>query len=296
MRDAYKEAMDAVKAPDALVEKTLKSMLEEREKLSIKKEADAELRVRKTPPKARWVAQIAVPVAACLLLIAIVPRVIQRETDSDGTPADHRYSPSPGTSTALSQSPSPETPAAFVQSPSPETPTALSQSPSPEAPTPTGNSAEEISESIAEALAKENLATRSGPGGDYRETGTYPLKGELVRLFSQAYDEDGNCWVQCDMPAGDKLRRVYTGLQRFDAATFDLGGVREEIPLDDHAKMVATVHAMYGPGEGYDAYAELTVDKGQTVIIIAIEEDYAQVEWKTSKQLYRAWVPTDSLE
>ena len=146
-----------------------------------------------------------------------------------------------------------------------------------------------------EGLAIDRLATRSGPATEYRDTGTYRVEGEYVRLISRAYDRNGLCWVQCEVLYGNKLRRVYTGLKRFDTATFDLSSVPEEVPLDYQAKVTATSKAMYGPGDGYGTYAELTVDQGQTVTMIAVENDYAQVEWTTSIQSYRAWVPVHTL-
>ena len=146
-----------------------------------------------------------------------------------------------------------------------------------------------------EGLAVDRLATRSGPSTEYRETGTYWVEGEAVRIVSLAYDKNGICWVQCEVLYGNKLRRVYTGLKRLDTASFDLGSVPEEAPLDFQARVISTSKAMYGPGEGYATYAELTVDKGQKVAVIAIENDYAQVEWTTSIQSYRAWVPAHTL-
>jgi len=141
---------------------------------------------------------------------------------------------------------------------------------------------------IVEALTIERLATRSGPSTAYRETGTYDVKGEHVRVISLAYDHNDVCWVQCEVTYRNKLRRVYTGLKRFDADSFDVEGMPvEEIP-EDKVKVTATSKAMYGPGEGYDTYESLTVDKGQSVIVIAVENDYAQVEWTTSIQSYRA--------
>ncbi len=147
-----------------------------------------------------------------------------------------------------------------------------------------------------EAVAIERLATCSGPDTRYRETGIYEVKDEKVRLISRAYDEDDICWVQCEVLVGTNLRRVYTGIKRFDATTFDLDSVPEEASLDDRAKVSVTSKALYGPGDGYGAYAELTVDEGQNVTIVAIENGYAQVEWKTSRQSYRAWVPLSALQ
>jgi len=136
-----------------------------------------------------------------------------------------------------------------------------------------------------EALAIDNLATRSGPSTKYRETGTYRVKGQLVRVISLSYDENDLCWVQCEVTDRNKLRRVYTGLKRFDITSFDLDGVPVENPkdVDARAKVTTTSKAQYGPGDDYGAYSSLTVDKGQSVTIITVENGYAQVEWTTSK-------------
>lgn len=148
---------------------------------------------------------------------------------------------------------------------------------------------------FVEGLAMEKLATRSGPATEYRETGTYEVKGESVRIISRAYDENDICWVQCEVLYRNELRRAYTGLKRFDTASFDLDDVPEEEPLGDQAAVTTTSEAMYGPGGGYATYTDLTVDRGQTVTLIAIENDYAQVEWETPEQCYRAWVPVGTL-
>ena len=149
-----------------------------------------------------------------------------------------------------------------------------------------------------EGLAIDNLSTRSGPGTKYRDTGTYKVKGEYVTLYSVAYDENGVCWVQCDIPYGGKLRRLYTGLKRFDTSTFDLSSLPEEDPLDsdETLRVLTTSKAMYGPGLDYDTYDKLTVDRGQRVTLIFSGWDYALVEWTTAKQSYRAWVHFLTLE
>ena len=148
-----------------------------------------------------------------------------------------------------------------------------------------------------EGYTIDNLPTRSGPGTKYRETGTYKVKGEYIRIISYAYDHGGVCWVQCEVPYGNKLRRVYTGLKRFDASTVDFDILPEECEIAEKIKVKTTSKAMYGPGAGYDVYAtKLGVDKGQRVTIMSIENGYAEVEWTTSKQSYRAWVPLHTLD
>jgi len=146
------------------------------------------------------------------------------------------------------------------------------------------------------ALAIDNLATRSGPSTVYTGSGTYNVKGENIWIFSLAYDNNDLCWVQCEVPYKNSLRRVFTGLKRFDAASLNLNGVPEERPDGSQAKVTETSNAMYGPGVGYDTYSSLMVEKGQTVTIITIEDDYALVEWTPAKQICRAWAPLSTLD
>ncbi|MCL1855225.1 MAG: hypothetical protein FWF86_05775, partial [Clostridia bacterium] len=130
---------------------------------------------------------------------------------------------------------------------------------------------------------------------EYTGLGTYKVKGESIWIFSCAYDKNDLCWVQCEVSYKNKLRRVYTGLKRFDTASFEFSGIPVEEPSDELVKITDTSKAMYGPGDGYGTYDSLMVEKGQTVTIITIENNYAQVEWKTPKQRYRAWVPVHTL-
>ena len=112
-------------------------------------------------------------------------------------------------------------------------------------------------------------------------------------MISFADDENERCWVQCEVPYKGKLRRVYTGLKRFDEDSFEL--YDQEYPSGEEAKVTATSKAMYGPGDGYDTYGSLRVDKGRTVTVITTENGYAQVEWATASQRHRVWVPLDTL-
>lgn len=148
---------------------------------------------------------------------------------------------------------------------------------------------------VLQAKAIDKLSTRSGPSTSYRETETYNVIGETIRIISRFDDANGVCWVQCDIPVGSTFRRLYTGLKRFDTSTVDIYSIPLEMPLGYKAKVISTSKAMYGPGGNYGTYGSLTVDKGQTVTIITLENGYAQVEWKTSKQMYRAWVLESTL-
>ena len=148
-----------------------------------------------------------------------------------------------------------------------------------------------------EGYTIDKLSTRSGPSTAYRETDTYKVKDQWIRVLSYAYDDGAVCWLQCDIPYGNKFRRVYTGLKRFDATSLNLDILYEEDPLTFvKVKVLETSKALYGPGDGYDVYKKLTVDRNQTVTLIATEGDYAQVEWTTTKQSYRAWVLLSTLD
>lgn len=146
------------------------------------------------------------------------------------------------------------------------------------------------------AKATDKLSTRSGPSTAYRETGTYNVIGESIRILTRFDDHGGVCWVQCDIMAGSTYRRLYTGIKRFDTSQLDITNIPLERPMDVKAKVLSTSKAMYGPGGNYGTYDSLTVDKGQTVTLITIEDGYAQVEWTTTKQSYRAWVPVQTLQ
>lgn len=156
---------------------------------------------------------------------------------------------------------------------------------------------EDSFEGIMKTLGKERIFTRSGPGTGFRDTGTYTVEGGNVLVYSYAYDKSGKCWVQCELSYKNKLRRLYTRLEEIDAGCFDYSGIPEEEPLDYKAKVIAVTKLLYGPGEEYDNYGNsFKSTKGATVYIVAIEDDYALVEWTTSKQSYRVWVPTDILD
>ncbi len=143
-------------------------------------------------------------------------------------------------------------------------------------------------------LATDKLSTRNGPGTKYRETGTFDLRGEYVTVLTCEEDANGVSWVECEFAWKGELMRVYTGLKRF--ACEDASEIFYALPWYFDAKALRTVPARYGPGEEYAAYDSLTMDKGQKVSFLRLEGDWAQVEWTTTKQSYRVWVPLDAID
>lgn len=142
--------------------------------------------------------------------------------------------------------------------------------------------------------AEQKLSTRNGPGTQYRETGTFDLRNEYIKVLSREWDVGNVCWVECEFQYRGKLIRVYTGLKRFDCA--DPSRIPSASPLYYTAKAIETVKALYGPGSSYLAYDQLYMDRGQTVDLLRVEGSYAQVEWTTSIQTYRVWVPLSAVD
>ena len=72
------------------------------------------------------------------------------------------------------------------------------------------------------ALATSKLATRSGPGTEYTEEGTYQVAGQMIRILAKAYDINNVCWVQCRIPYQNRYVTAWTGWKRFDHSTLDI--------------------------------------------------------------------------
>lgn len=154
-------------------------------------------------------------------------------------------------------------------------------------------------QAVLTGLTIDNLATRSGPATEFSGLGTYKVKGQYVTLVDIAYDVNGVGWVQAEVPYGGALRRVYTGLKRFDTSTFDLSALRQETPLNQDAEVVRDVTPRYGPGTSYGSYGDtLSITGGTAVTLIAYEGDYAQVQFdhyndKSARwDICRVWVKT----
>lgn len=139
-------------------------------------------------------------------------------------------------------------------------------------------------------LASERLATRSGPSTDYTELGTYKVKGEYVRIVTIAYDENGVGWIQCEVTYGGALRRVYTGLKRFDTSTFNLSQVPDESQVygAQRAYIDLACTLRYGPGSAYGVCKD-TLDS-YYVDVLTVENGWALVLASSNNTPCRVWV------
>lgn len=75
------------------------------------------------------------------------------------------------------------------------------------------------------ALAIQKLATRTGPGTQYDEPGTFNVAGQWIHILAKHYDVNDVCWVKCEIPTSNGTIIAWTGWKRFDHSTLDINSV-----------------------------------------------------------------------
>ena len=137
------------------------------------------------------------------------------------------------------------------------------------------------------------LATRSGPGTQYAEPGTFfgnNWQNQTVRVLKKSYD-GSIWWVQVDFRNGTKKNyRVWTGVKRVDV---NLDQVKEEIPIGD-CEILPTSDTYFGPGGNY-AKANISIKQTTDGNLYQIENGYADVDFYGSKGIQRCWVPQSAV-
>lgn len=133
------------------------------------------------------------------------------------------------------------------------------------------------------------LATRSGPGTEYDEVGTFfpnTWQKETVRVLGKHYD-GSVWWVLVDFSnSGKASYRVWTGLKRVDV---DLNKLKE-INGIGQGTVSATSETYRGPGVAY-ARAKVTINGWKDVVAYGHENGYVEVEFYQGGKWYRLWVP-----
>ena len=148
------------------------------------------------------------------------------------------------------------------------------------------------SESISCAML-DRLATRSGPGTQYAEPGTFfrnnAWKGKTVLVLKKAQG-DGIWWVQVDFRTNDGNRyRVWTGRKRVEV---NLDLVREEIPVGD-CDISQTGNTRWGPGENYAA-ANVSIPTSAIGMLYETENGWCDIEYFCDNGDYgRVWIPAE---
>ena len=133
------------------------------------------------------------------------------------------------------------------------------------------------------------LATRSGPGTQYDEPGTFfgsNWQDTIVRVLGRYWD-GSIWWVQVDFSNGGKASyRVWTGLKRVDVNIDRL----QEVYPSGQGTVSSTSETYRGPGGKY-ARAKVTINGWKDVVSYGRENGYVEVEFEQSGKLYRVWVP-----
>ena len=133
------------------------------------------------------------------------------------------------------------------------------------------------------------LATRSGPGTEYDEPGTFfgnTWQQQTVKVLGKHWD-GSVWWVLVDFSNGGKASyRVWTGLKRVDV---DISKVREINPKGQ-GTVDATSETYRGPGGRY-ARAKVTINSWKDVMAYGRENGYVEIEFQQGSKWYRLWVP-----
>ena len=145
----------------------------------------------------------------------------------------------------------------------------------------------------------QRMATRTGPGTQYDEPGSFFSAGTRVTALSRAYDPyNGIWWVQVEFTYGGAYYRAYTGAKRFSDLNLD------DLPEE---QVLGTVYAparmtgYYGPTPAFKRINRaIPADPQRDVDIIAVSSeagtDYYQIEcYDPDMGCYRrAWVPREA--
>ncbi len=141
------------------------------------------------------------------------------------------------------------------------------------------------------------LSTRTGPGTEYDEPGTFFQSNyayTTVRVLSRAWDSRNDIWwVQTEFRSGGQSYRAYTGLKRVN---MDVYSVPEEKVLGTASTLRAAA-AYWGPGTDYAA-SRYDIPSGTSVTVMDVENGWAQIEFRDGRVKYdlrRAWIRTENL-
>ena len=132
------------------------------------------------------------------------------------------------------------------------------------------------------------ISSRSGPGTQYDEPGTFFRKNwQQTTVTVRGKSWDGNIWwVLVDFNAGGAKYRVWTGLKRVNVNIDKI----PEIWPKGQGTVDPTSETYRGPGGSY-AKANITISQWQDVLAFGRENGYVEIEYEIGKKHYRLWVP-----
>lgn len=140
----------------------------------------------------------------------------------------------------------------------------------------------------AYAVLKQRIATRTGPGTNYTEPGSFLGQGDTVTVHTKVWDSRNQIWwVQVEFSYGGNRWRAYTGSWRMNV---DLSRVPQERSLGT-IRVTQDADVFAGPGWSYAMWND-TVYGGTTGTLLEVENGYAHIEcWNSIRnKLWRVWV------
>ncbi len=145
------------------------------------------------------------------------------------------------------------------------------------------------------ATLNQQASTRSGPGTDYDETGTYCEAGDDVKIYGKAWDDRNDIWwylIEFDTSEG--LMRAYTGAKRFDISS---DAVAQQSDQGEECTITASGSGYFGPSTDYKEYTDFSLAEGDSVTVCAYEGDWAQIEYYDYDEdlKRRCWIKRDML-
>ena len=139
-------------------------------------------------------------------------------------------------------------------------------------------------------VLNDRLSTRTGPGTQFEEPGTFLSAGDEITVYSIAYDVNNVAWIQTEINTNAGKMRVYSGLKRVDGLNVDKLHVEENMDLP--ATLDYDYAPKYGPGADYASYS-FTFRAGRKFTVKDMEGDWAMIEFyaEGDKQWYHLWLP-----
>ena len=145
------------------------------------------------------------------------------------------------------------------------------------------------------ATLNQRISTRSGPGTQYVETGTFLSAGDVVKVRSKVWDAANEIWwVQVEFEYQGEKVRAYTGAWRMNV---NLNNVPTEAPLD-YSYLSTYADCFMGPFYSNFRPWPDTLEAGTGLTMYEVEDGFAHIEcWNDQRnQLYRCWVPVSTIE
>ncbi len=147
---------------------------------------------------------------------------------------------------------------------------------------------------VAWGRLNQRIATRTGPGTEYTEPGTFLSKGDYVTVHTRVWDAVNEIWwVQVEFEENGERYRAYTGAWRMNV---DLTQVPQEKSLGS-CRVIADADVFAGPGWDYVMWND-TVYRGTWATLLEVEDGYAHIEcWNSRRdQMWRVWAPLSCLD